>query len=173
VNSGEYSEYKTEEKPNPPPNPFSDDYEQQARDEQARTIGEYFQKHLACPYTRPLTPEEIIYTISYGEFDTSYLSGYKHTPQLTKCIHLAVEQLSAESYLGCQSHANVMWKAMELLRSVHNLNAPKGWVPVMKHLRKSSASFQGEEDSPWARLQRGEITEEQYAAEVQAAMAAD
>jgi hypothetical protein len=79
--------------------------------------------------------------LSDKEFDEDYLSQYEHTSELQACIEQAVQELAHEPYLGRYTNARLMFRAMELLRSVHNLNVPRGWVPAMKQLQKQPNGY--------------------------------
>jgi hypothetical protein len=78
--------------------------------------------------------------LSDHEFDVSYLEKYPHSRQLLECCWQAVRELADEPYRGRVSHAKVMGRAMELLRSIHGVNAPRGWVPVMRTLRTAGSN---------------------------------
>jgi hypothetical protein len=78
--------------------------------------------------------------ISDGEFNVSYLAKYPHGRHLNECCHMAVEELAEEPYEGRVSCARVMGRAMELLREIHGVNAPRGWVPVLRTLRWTGIS---------------------------------
>src|SRR5208282_5143301 len=81
------------------------------------------------------TLEEIVVTISDGEFDPTFLSRYQHGDQLKECCVLAVDRLAADPFAGRVTCAHLMGRAMELLRHSYDLNAPRGWVPVIRTLR--------------------------------------
>jgi hypothetical protein len=83
------------------------------------------------------TPEEIVEQISDNEFDVKFLTSYEHITELGECCVLAVERMAAEPFTGRKSCADVMGRAMELLCHHHRLNAPRGWVPVIRLLRSS------------------------------------
>ena len=135
--------------------------------------------------------------ISDGKFDVGYLSVYRYQQELEECCQLALYELSDEPFQGSASCAKVMGRAMELLRETYSLDAPRGWVPVMRKLREESrresagtsriaensgpreGCLPGSEGSaqrrrsypsPGELLQRGSITEEEYAAEIEASM---
>jgi hypothetical protein len=78
--------------------------------------------------------------ISDSQFRVSYLAKYPHVRQLDECCHMAVEELAEEPYEGRVSCARVMGRAMELLREIHGLDAPRGWVPVLRTLRWTESS---------------------------------
>ena len=46
------------------------------------------------------TLEEIVVTISDGEFDPTFLSRYQHGDQLKECCVLAVDRLAADPFAG-------------------------------------------------------------------------
>lgn len=75
-----------------------------------------------------------------GEFDSSYLKHYGYVPRLAEFCQYAVTELADEPFRGSRSCARVMGRAMELLRTFHGLDVPRGWVPVMKRLRSSNVS---------------------------------
>jgi hypothetical protein len=80
------------------------------------------------------TPEETIRHVSDGEFNTAFFRKFPY-PQMNKLVHAiaaAVEQMADEPYLGRQSNAKVMGRAMELLAPI---SVPKPWVKVMRKLR--------------------------------------
>ena len=52
-------------------------------------------------------------------------------------------ELSEQPFVGRVSHAKVMGVAMERLREGYDVNAPRGWLPVMRILRSSSGSAAG------------------------------
>jgi hypothetical protein len=74
-------------------------------------------------------------TISDREFDEKFLSTYPHEAELNSCCDQAIQELADEPYVGRLSCARVMGRAMELLKSAHHLDVPRGWVPVMRKLR--------------------------------------
>jgi hypothetical protein len=78
---------------------------------------------------------ESIGYLSLGEFDEDYLARYEHNAELESCLQQAIQELADESYLDGISNAQVMGRAMENLRSLHNLSVPRGWYPAMKRLR--------------------------------------
>jgi len=86
-----------------------------------------------------LKPEEVCEVVSMGEFDSAYLKHYGSARLLAECCHHAAAELADVPFRGPQSCARVMGRAMELLRMNHGVNAPSGWVPVLKRLRKSNA----------------------------------
>jgi hypothetical protein len=100
------------------------------------TIGEHF--HLA-----DATMERIVVAISDGEFDPTFLGRYQHIAELRVCCVSAVERMAADPFVGRKSCADVMGRSMELLRHLHGLNAPGGWVPVIRALRSSPGSLCG------------------------------
>jgi hypothetical protein len=75
--------------------------------------------------------------LSDGEFNTSYLSTYAHSAELIDCCKEAIRVLAHRPFQGRRSLADLMGKAMELLRSDHELNAPRGWLPIIQKLRAS------------------------------------
>lgn len=81
--------------------------------------------------------KSIITDISDGEFDERALTRYLNGDLLAECCRLAVETLAAEPYRGRVTNARLMGLAMEKLRELHGLDAPRGWLPVMKKLRES------------------------------------
>lgn len=87
-------------------------------------------------HLRGLTVSETIQAVTDGEFDISYLDRYKDTDLLADCCVAAADEYEAELYRGRWSLAAVMGLAMELLRERHNVDAPRGWLPVMKRLRQ-------------------------------------
>jgi hypothetical protein len=78
--------------------------------------------------------------LSDGEFQVKYLAKYQHREELLECCELAVDELGGELYEGRASCARVMGRAMELLRERYGLDAPRGWVPVMRILRETHNS---------------------------------
>src|SRR5690242_15887186 len=80
-----------------------------------------------------------ITALSQGEFHVVALKRYRYAPQLEECCRLAVEELGGQPYRGPMSHAQVMGRAMELLREVHGLNVPGGWLPALRALRERAA----------------------------------
>ncbi len=78
--------------------------------------------------------------LSDYEFDVRFLAKYRYRLELAECCYQATLELWSEPYLGRVSNARVMGRAMELLREKHGLDAPRGWVPVMRKLRASSAA---------------------------------
>jgi hypothetical protein len=92
------------------------------------TIGQRFR--FGC-----LGPEEICERVSMGEFDSAYLKHYEYVSRLAEFCQYAVTDLADEPFRGPRSCARVMGHAMELLRTLHGLDVPRGWVPVMKRLR--------------------------------------
>ena len=81
-------------------------------------------------------PNVDIEEISDGEFNLDYLKKYKHTRELYESIKEALLELGDKPYQGRQSCARVMGRSMELLRETYRLDAPRGWVPIMRHLRE-------------------------------------
>jgi hypothetical protein len=86
-------------------------------------------------------------TISDGEFDVSYLAKYRYSRELDDCCRMAVKELAEEPYEGRTSCARVMGRAMELLRENHGLDAPRGWVPVLRTLRATESSVPGRQQT--------------------------
>jgi hypothetical protein len=86
---------------------------------------------------------EDITQLSDGEFDIRALKKYEHTTELEECCREAATELADKPYHGFVSHAQVMGRAMELLRQKYDLNAPKGWVPVLRTLRTSGRPVRG------------------------------
>lgn len=82
--------------------------------------------------------ESIVEQISYGAFDVACLSRFRHQKELLACCERAQRDCVGSS---SGDPAAVMGKAMELLRNVYQKNAPGGWLPVMKKLRKKSAAY--------------------------------
>ena len=87
--------------------------------------------------------------LSDQEFDCTFLKPYEHTDELMWACNAALRELSDEPFEGRKSRARVMGLAMEQLRSVHKLDAPRGWLPAMKRLRTESPelkSLRGKEN---------------------------
>jgi hypothetical protein len=87
--------------------------------------------------------EEILRRISDSRFNPKYLGRFEHLGPLRECCLQAVADLAGEAFDGNRSFANVMGRAMGLLRERHSVNAPRGWVPVMRALRAAPP--------PWVR----------------------
>lgn len=87
---------------------------------------------------KPLKQVPEIADLSDYEFDTAFLKYYEHTHLLVWACNEAIQQLFDEPFEGRKSRAKVMGRAMELLRKVHQLDAPGGWLPAMKQLRTIS-----------------------------------
>ena len=77
---------------------------------------------------------EIFSEISDGVFNNSYLTRYSYSHKLAFCCVQAIQEL-ADLPCSPAARADVMGRAMELLREKYNVNAPRGWYPVMKQLR--------------------------------------
>jgi hypothetical protein len=86
------------------------------------------------------TLEQIVEQISDEEFDLMFLSRNPNLTELKDCCVLAVERMAGEPFAGRKTCADVMGRAMELLRYLHKLNAPRGWVPVIRALRSNPGS---------------------------------
>jgi hypothetical protein len=87
--------------------------------------------------------------LSDQEFDCTFLKSYAHTDELMWACNAALNDLRDTPFEGRKSRARVMGLAMERLRSVHKLEAPRGWLPAMKRLRTVSPeqrSLHGEEN---------------------------
>ena len=80
-------------------------------------------------------------TVSDWEFIPSYMDRYSHWDELRECCELALAEMAEEPYLGHVSNAKVMGRAMELLRKKYRLDAPRGWVIVLRKLRASGAKL--------------------------------
>ena len=93
--------------------------------------------------------EADITLLSDGVFDIRSLARYKYTAELLECCAKAIEMLKDRPLLGGRSYAAIMGQAMELLRSDHQLDTPRGWVPVMQTLRKRSAADIARDDQDW------------------------
>jgi len=81
--------------------------------------------------------------ISDGEFNLDYLKSYSHVAELEECIENALLDVGHYPYQGRRSCALVMGRAMELLRDCYCLDAPRGWVPVMRCLRSTDGDGYG------------------------------
>jgi hypothetical protein len=97
------------------------------------TIGDHFDLAHA-------TLEQIVEEISDGEFDPTFLSRYPRGTELRECCVMAVERLAAVPFTGRKTCADVMGRAMELLRYFHKLDTPRGWVPAIRLLRSGPGS---------------------------------
>src|SRR5882762_6975900 len=82
---------------------------------------------------------EIIEAITDGEFDTEALANYTSTADLVESCIKAHAEMTAQPYLGRKSYADVMGGAMKILRAKYDADAPRGWLPVMKALRRRVA----------------------------------
>jgi hypothetical protein len=103
--------------------------EEQPGKEHDISIGDYF--HLAY-----LSDREIVEVVSDGEFNLSCLEDYQYTEDLAEFCKRAIADCAKESFVGRFSCARVMGIAMASLREQYEADAPKGWLPVMKLLRK-------------------------------------
>ena len=76
--------------------------------------------------------------ISGGAFNTWALTRYSYSHKLALCCAVAIQELAD---LPCTqaTRADVMGRAMEILRGKYDVNAPRGWYPVMKQLRGSGS----------------------------------
>jgi len=90
-------------------------------------------------FVRNLDDEDAIHQLSDGEFNTRTLKTYKHTSKLVAECRRAIMDLSDKQFENRSSLADVMGLAMENLRGQHQLNAPPGWIPVMRKLRADNA----------------------------------
>lgn len=93
------------------------------------TVGDRFQGAEYAPV------EELIHLISDGCFNTAALNKYEATHELDKACREALRQMGNDRFDGRKTCAAIMSRAMEILRLRHGLNAPRGWLPVLKELR--------------------------------------
>jgi hypothetical protein len=74
--------------------------------------------------------------ITDGEFDTKASDWRKDEWQLfLECMQQAVDAKEAYSFSGRETCAQLMGDSMKLLRDGQGKQAPKGWLPTMRHLR--------------------------------------
>lgn len=71
--------------------------------------------------------------ISGARFEPKYLKRFHHREELEECCSRALDET-----VGSTDPAAAMGRAMELMRELHGLNVPRGWVPVMQALRDGS-----------------------------------
>ena len=120
---------------------FDSDYKIALREKREPTIGTL--KVL-------LTGKETDITLlSDGAFNIRSLARYKYIPELLECCTEAVKMLEDRPLLNGRSYAAIMGQAMELLRTVHQLDAPPGWVPIMRLLRSRTAGDAAPHDQDW------------------------
>lgn len=100
-------------------------------DHDERTIGDVL-GHLSDGNT---AITNMLPQLSDGLFDVQRLASYAHRFELALCCGEAIRDLAGMPYCR-KSLADVMGRGMELLKSRYGANAPRGWVPVMKQLRK-------------------------------------
>jgi hypothetical protein len=118
----------------PPRNSSSDDLTDQTQTRgQGKTIG----NEISIEYA---AGAEIIEAVSDSEFDTEALANYSSTDDLVESCITAHAEMSDQPFLGRRSYADVMGRAMKLLRVKYDANAPRGWLPVIKRLRASKAN---------------------------------
>jgi hypothetical protein len=84
--------------------------------------------------------EELVTQISDGEFDTDTLDpdkskGYEYRDELREAC-LAAIAAKANRHLDRKCLRDVMDYAMQVLKKKHDLNTPRGWLPVMKTLKQ-------------------------------------
>lgn len=96
----------------------------------AQTIGDV----LGYLRSGTTTAEGTVSEISDSLFKASSLAQYQYVDELILCCAQAIEELS-DLLCNSRARADVMGRAMELLRKEHGIDAPRGWYPVMKQLR--------------------------------------
>lgn len=74
--------------------------------------------------------------ISGGEFDEAIAARYPYMSELEEACAEAYDELGHEPFLGLQSYARVMGRAMEVQRERYSHDVPKCWLPIIKNLRK-------------------------------------
>jgi hypothetical protein len=79
--------------------------------------------------------EQIVQLISDARFNVEILAGYDSTDELEKSCRKAVQQMRKEKFSGLQTCAAAMDRAMTILKEDFGVNAPRGWLPVLKELR--------------------------------------
>jgi hypothetical protein len=89
--------------------------------------------------------EEIVRLISDGSFNTGPLNVYPFKSQLAEACREALNQMRNEPFNGRGMCAAIMSRAMELLKIKDHLNAPRGWLPVLKKLREDGGPATGSE----------------------------
>ncbi len=94
-----------------------------------QTIGQHFDGMTSA------TTDELVKAVSSGRFHSRALQSYDHSDALAECCQDAILELSAQSFRGRASCARLMGHAMEMLRERHNLNAPPGWIIVLREIR--------------------------------------
>src|SRR5579875_949034 len=96
----------------------------------AQTIGDVL-GHLRSGTT---TAEGTVSEISDSLFQPSSVAKYQYIDELVLCCAQAIEDL-ADLPCNSRTRADVMGRAMGLLREKHGIDAPRGWYLVMKQLR--------------------------------------
>lgn len=90
--------------------------------------------------------------VSGGAFELCYSGRYSYSHRLAVCCAQAIREF-AEFPCTPAIRADIMGRAMELLREKHGVNAPRGWYPAMKQLRGiTSAGHQSQPSSPHHRM---------------------
>jgi hypothetical protein len=104
------------------------------------TVADKFQN---CPCT-----EELIEAISDGSFNVAVLKSYPATQELDAACREALKQMGNNCFDGRKTCAAIMSRAMEILRLRHGLDAPRGWLPVLKELRAQGGPATAEPTTP-------------------------
>ncbi len=82
-----------------------------------------------------LFAEDVIHAVSDGEFNLAALKSYDCTSELADACRETVQQMQNQPFVGRATCAEVMSKAMNLLR-LRSVDAPRGWLLVLKRLRE-------------------------------------
>ena len=127
-------------KVNPPPPPLTSSTADLTDKTQTRGQGrsdKIIRNEIPIEY---LTGRDIIEAVSDGLFDTDTLANYLSIDELVKSCTKAHDEMSSQPFLGRKSYADVMGRAMKILRAKYDVNVPRGWLPVMKQLRANTRS---------------------------------
>lgn len=79
--------------------------------------------------------EDVVHLVSDGQFTVTVLTTYDARQELAGACCEAIRQMRNQPFLGRVTCAEIMDRAMVFLRMRHGIDAPKGWLPVLKKLR--------------------------------------
>lgn len=85
---------------------------------------------------------DLIRIVSFERFDqrNSCLVGYANIEGLRQSLLKAINEINGAKFLGKLTCADLMSSAMKILRREHGANAPRGWLIVIRQLRKEARS---------------------------------
>jgi hypothetical protein len=102
-------------------------------DDMTLTTAETVADFIAIPDNTSL--EEIVSIVSDGEYSTNLLDRYNHQDQLKRACLQAVREKATSAFVGKETCADIMGRAMEILSVTFGIDTPKPWLRVMKDLR--------------------------------------